>query len=258
MPPQSQVFRHHLTKSSARLIRSGAESRTTPLNYIANLWSTAPHDPNFITDAVQRSGWSIVAQQIIALPYINRFIPCLTRRKWGLWKYWSLQSIQWYLYTNRVLATSFPCCNLSSRAVKISEGRTRWRYIRYMYLEEKTAKHASVGVPIMRTRERHLIFGILTRQDFLPDRTADGYLLFIFSSNAKYAQDKVACLFSRVTFRDFRLLSRRFRRSVSNYTSSAQPEIKTVGNKLATSFYYRSELVLISFAAARRQCFPPG
>ena len=28
---------------------------------------------------------------------------------------------------------------------------------------------SSVGVPIMRTRERHLIFGILTRQDFLPD-----------------------------------------------------------------------------------------
>ena len=43
---------------------------------------------------------------------------------------------------------------------------------------------ASVGVPIMRTRERHLIFGILTRQDFLPDRTADVDLLFIFSSNA--------------------------------------------------------------------------
>ena len=105
----------------------------------------------------ERSGWSIVARQIIALPYC--FIPCLTRRKWGLWKYWSLQSIQWSLYTNRVLATFFPCCNLSSRAVKISGGRTQWRY---MYLEEKTAKHASVGVPIMRTRERHLIFGILT------------------------------------------------------------------------------------------------
>ena len=112
-----------------------------------------------------------------------------------------------------------------------------------MYLKEKTAKHASVGVPFMRTRERHLFSGILTRhdsfsspepvvstgrlqikpsgsadengQDFLPDRTADGYLLFIFSSNAKYAQDKVACLFSRVTFRDFRLLLTRFRRSVS-------------------------------------------
>ena len=64
----------------------------------------------------ERSGWSIVARQIIDLPYC--FIPCLTRRKWGLWKYWSLQSIQWYLYTNRVLATFFPCCNLSSRAVE--------------------------------------------------------------------------------------------------------------------------------------------
>ena len=116
------------------------------------------------------------------------FIPYLTRRKWGLRKYWSLQSIQWYLYTNRVLATFFPCCNLSSRAVRISGGRTRWRY---MYLEEKTAKHASVGFPIMRMRERHLIFVTLTRQDFLPERTADGYLLFIFSSNAKYAQDKL-------------------------------------------------------------------
>ena len=48
---------------------------------------------------------------------VYRFIPYLTRRKWGLRKYWSLQSIQWYLYTNRVLATFFPCCNLSSRAV---------------------------------------------------------------------------------------------------------------------------------------------
>ena len=124
-----------MTKSGARLIRSGAESRTRPLNYIANLWSTAPHDPNFITDAVQRFGWSIVARQIFALPHIYCFIPCLTRRKWGLRKYWSLQSIQWYLYTNRVLATFFPCCNLSSRAVEV---RTRWRY---MYLEEKTAKH---------------------------------------------------------------------------------------------------------------------
>ena len=101
-----------------------------------------------------------------------------------------------------------------------------------MYLEEKTAKHASLGVSIMRTRERHLIFDILTRQGFLPDRTADGYLLFIFS---------VACLFSRVTFGDFRRLLRRFRRSVSNYTSSAQPEIKTVGNKLATTLFYRSD-----------------
>ena len=113
---------------------------------------------------------------------------------------------------------------------------------------------SSVGVPIMRTRERHLIFGILTRQDFLPDSTADGDLLFIFSSNAKYAQDQVACFFSRVAFRDFR-------RSVSNYTSSAQPEIKIVGNKLATSFYHRFELVLVSFAAARAgvtQCSPPG
>ena len=107
-----------MTKSGARLIRSGAESRTRPLNYIANLWSTAPQDPNFITDAVQRFGWSIVARQIFALPYIYCFIPCLTRRKWGLRKYWSLQSIQWYLYTNRVLATFFPCCNLSSRAVE--------------------------------------------------------------------------------------------------------------------------------------------
>ena len=130
-----------------------------------------------------------------------------------------------------------------------------------MYLEEKTVKHASVGVPIMRTRERHLIFDILTRQGFLPDRTADGYLLFIFSSNAKYAQDKVACLFSRVTFGDFRRLLRRFRRSVSNYTSSAQPEIKTVGNKLVTTLFYRSDFFLVSFAAAREgvtQCSPPG
>ena len=44
--------------------------------------------------------------------------------------------------------------------------------------------------PILRTRERHLFFSlkgnrtvILTRQDFLPERTADGDLLFIFSSN---------------------------------------------------------------------------
>ena len=42
----------------------------------------------------------------------------------------------------------------------------------------------------MRTRERHLFFSSkdnrpvkLTRQDFLPDRTADGDLLFIFSGN---------------------------------------------------------------------------
>ena len=42
----------------------------------------------------------------------------------------------------------------------------------------------------MRSRERHLFFSskdnrtvILTRQDFLPDRTADRDLLFIFSSN---------------------------------------------------------------------------
>ena len=120
---------------------------------------------------------------------------------------------------------------------------------------------ASVGVPMMRARERHLIFGILTRQDFLPDRSADGDLLFIFSCNAKYAQDKVAWLFSRVTFRDFPRLLRRFRRSVSNYTLSAQPEIKTVGNKLASSFYHRFELVLVSCAAARAgvtQGSPPG
>ena len=120
---------------------------------------------------------------------------------------------------------------------------------------------ASVGVPMMRARERHLICGILTRQDFLPDRSADGDLLFIFSSNAKYAQNKVAWLFSRVTFRDFRRLLRRFRRSVSNYTLSAQPEIKTVGNKLASSFYHRFELVLVSCAAARAgvtQGSPPG
>ena len=43
---------------------------------------------------------------------------------------------------------------------------------------------------IIRTRERHLFFSskdnravILIRQDFLADRTADGVLLFIFSSN---------------------------------------------------------------------------
>ena len=42
----------------------------------------------------------------------------------------------------------------------------------------------------MRTRERHLFFSskdnrtvILTRQDFFPDRPADGDLLFTFSSN---------------------------------------------------------------------------
>ena len=42
----------------------------------------------------------------------------------------------------------------------------------------------------MRTRERHRVFSskdnrtvILTRQNFLPDRTADGDLLFTFSSN---------------------------------------------------------------------------
>ena len=42
-----------------------------------------------------------------------------------------------------------------------------------------------LSVPIMRTRERHPDNRtvILTRQDFLPDRTADGDLLFIFSSN---------------------------------------------------------------------------
>ena len=34
------------------------------------------------------------------------------------------------------------------------------------------------------------------------------------------AQDKVACLFSRVTFRGFRLSLPRFRRSVINYTSA--------------------------------------
>ena len=47
------------------------------------------------------------------------------------------------------------------------------------------------SVPIIRTRERHLFFlqktielsYCMTRQDFLPDRTADGDLLFIFSSN---------------------------------------------------------------------------
>ena len=45
------------------------------------------------------------------------------------------------------------------------------------------------SVPIMPKRERHLFFPskdrtvTLTRQDFLPDRTADGGLLFTFSSN---------------------------------------------------------------------------
>ena len=46
------------------------------------------------------------------------------------------------------------------------------------------------SVPIMCARERHLFFSSkdnrtvkLTRQDFLPDRTADRDLLFIFSSN---------------------------------------------------------------------------
>ena len=67
--------------------------------------------------------------------YIYCFIPCLTRRKWGLRKYWSF-SIQWNLYTNRVLATFFPCCNLSSRTIKISGRRTRW-----WHSGEKTAKH---------------------------------------------------------------------------------------------------------------------
>ena len=44
--------------------------------------------------------------------------------------------------------------------------------------------------PILRTRERHLFFSLkgnstvtLTRQDFLPERTADGDLLFTFFSN---------------------------------------------------------------------------
>ena len=42
-----------------------------------------------------------------------------------------------------------------------------------------------LSVPIMRTRERHPDNRtvILTRQDFLPDRTADGDLLSTFSSN---------------------------------------------------------------------------
>ena len=42
----------------------------------------------------------------------------------------------------------------------------------------------------MRMRERHLFFSskdnrtvLLTREDFLPDRTADGDLLFTFSRN---------------------------------------------------------------------------
>ena len=44
--------------------------------------------------------------------------------------------------------------------------------------------------PVLRTRERHLFFSlkdnrtvILNRQDFLPERTADGDLLFTFLSN---------------------------------------------------------------------------
>ena len=42
-----------------------------------------------------------------------------------------------------------------------------------------------LSVPIMRTRERHQdnTTFILTRQDFLPDLTADGDLLSTFSSN---------------------------------------------------------------------------
>ena len=111
-----------------------------------------------------------------------------------------------------------------------------------MHLEEKTAKHASVGVPIMRTRERHLILGILTRQDSssspepvvstgrlqikpsgsgtrmdkISFRTAPPTdICCLYSQVMLSAQDKVACLFSRVTFRDFRLLLTRFRRSVS-------------------------------------------
>ena len=133
-----------MTKSGARLIRSGAEFRTTPLNYTVNLWSTAPHDPNFLTDPVQRSGWSIVARQIIALPYC--FIPYLPRRKWGLWKYWSLQSIQSYLYTKRVLATFFPCCNLSSRAVKISGGRNPMKIFRRKNSKAPTTNYDSISV----------------------------------------------------------------------------------------------------------------
>ena len=135
-----------MTKSGAKLIRFGAEFRTTPLNYIVNLWSTAPHDPNFLTDAVQRSGWSIVARQIIALPYIYWFVPCLTRRKWGLWKYWSLQSIHWYLYTKRVLAMFFPCYNLSSRAVKLSGGTNPMKIFRRKNSKAPTTNYDSISV----------------------------------------------------------------------------------------------------------------
>ena len=58
-------------------------------------------------------------------------------------------------------------------------------------LQRRTQLQRYNSVPIMRSRERHqsAFFSkdnrtvILTRQDFLPDRTADGDLLFTFSSN---------------------------------------------------------------------------
>ena len=85
--------------------------------------------------------------------------------------------------------------------------RNRWRY---MYLEEKTAKHrqqnttvsvsqASVGVPIMRTRERHLVFGILTRQDFLPDCYNKGNRRRLHAGNFRTAPPtEICCLYSQV------------------------------------------------------------
>ena len=89
---------------------------------------------------------SIVARQIIALPYIYCFIPCLTRQKWGLWKYWSLQSIQWYLYTKRVLVTFFPCYNLSSRAVKLSGGTNPMKIFRRKNSKAPTTNYDSISV----------------------------------------------------------------------------------------------------------------
>ena len=100
------------------------------------------------------------------------FIPYLTRRKWGLRKYWSLQSIQWYL----LLTEYWPRFFVAAICLL---GQWRTNPMKIHVFGRKNSKApttnydsisvSSVGVPIMRTRERHLIFGILTRQDFLPD-----------------------------------------------------------------------------------------
>ena len=87
--------------------------------------------------------------------YIYCFIPCLTRRKWGLWKYWSLQSIQWYLYTNRVLATFFPCCNLSSRAVEDEPDEDIWKK-KQQSTDNKLRQYQQTGTSSLRPLLRML------------------------------------------------------------------------------------------------------